>query len=42
MISEPGSESKNLKTGDTPLYDPAEMDMLDELMPESDADYIWS
>ena len=43
IISEPDSVSKDLKTGDSPLYDTAdESGVRGELMPESEEDYIWS
>ena len=45
-ISKPGMESRDSKTGDFALYDMDEsgwgFDMVDELLPESDADYTWT
>ena len=42
-ISKPGMESKDSKTGDFALYDMDEAELIvDELVPESDADYHWT
>ena len=43
VISEPDIASKDLKTGARPLIEhPETFEPTDELLPESDADYIWS
>ena len=46
IVSNPGVKSKNLNTGDLPQYEYSQllddMDFSDDLLPESDQDYIWS
>lgn len=43
MISTPGMESKDSKTGDFALYDMDDTEVIvDELVPESDEDYHWT